>query len=423
MYYPTQITLLGRKNRLSWASWPAHECVSCYQLVDSRRFGEIWQLFTEQSLAKSDNTLINSPILPGSAIALVVTIVFMSALRPLAKSVGLVDRPGGHKAHVGDVPIIGGVAMFIGAFAGLVLIQGATVLIATLLLASCLLVVIGVLDDKYALSAGVRIATQVAVVLMMFYGSGFQLTDIGDPFGIGVVSLGPFTLICTTIVSLTVINAYNFIDGADGLAGSLVLVALLAIALVGGYSEPSTAIALTVSASVVGFLMFNFPVPWNRRVRTFMGDAGSTFLGFTILWVVLGASQGADRLISPVIGLWFAAVPIHDCLTCFVRRTWAGKSPFKPGRDHFHHVLNRGAPQARRTIVILTALQIVYAGIGLAGHYAGAPDALMFAGWSILGLTHFLLIRKLAAYKRWFRLRRKDIPRMREAATEHRTAQ
>ncbi len=360
--------------------------------------------------------MINPQILPGSATALVVTIVFMSALRPLAKSVGLVDRPGGRKAHVGDVPIIGGVAMFIGAFAGLALIQGATVLIATLFLASFLLIVIGVLDDKYALSAGVRIAIQVAVVLIMFYGSGFRLTDIGDPFGMGVISLGSFTLIFTTLVSLTVINAYNLIDGADGLAGSLALVALLAIAMVGGYSEPSTAIALTVSASVVGFLVFNFPVTWNRRVRAFMGDAGSTFLGFTILWVVLGASQGADRLVSPVVGLWFAAVPIHDCLTCFVKRTWAGKSPFKPGRDHFHHVLNRGAPQARRTIIILTALQIVYAGIGLAGHYAGAPDALMFAGWSILGLTHFLLIRKLAVYKRWFRLRGKVIHRMREVA-------
>jgi UDP-GlcNAc:undecaprenyl-phosphate GlcNAc-1-phosphate transferase len=351
--------------------------------------------------------LIEVPILPGSVIALVVTIVFLSALRPLAKSVGLVDRPGGRKVHIGEVPIIGGIAMFIGVFAGLALIQGANVLIVTHLLASLLLIVIGVLDDKYSLSAGIRIAAQVAVVLIMFYGSGFQLVDIGDPFGFGVITLGPFSLIFTTVVSLTVINAYNLIDGADGLAGSLSLVALLAISLVGGYTDPSTAIALTVSAAVIGFLVFNFPVTWNRPVRTFMGDAGSTFLGFTILWVVLGASQGADRLVSPVVGLWFASVPIYDCLTCFVKRTWAGKSPFKPGRDHFHHIMNRGAPQARRTIVILTAMQILYAGIGLAGHFSGAPDAFLFAGWSVLGLTQFMIIRRIAVYKRWFRLRRR----------------
>ena len=313
-------------------------------------------------------------------------------------------------------PIIGGMAMFIGVFAGLVAIQGISFLIVTLLLASFLLVAIGVLDDKYAMAASVRIAIQVAAVLIMFYGSGFQLADIGDPFGTGIISMGPFTLIFTTVVSLTVINAYNLIDGADGLAGSLALVALLAIALLGGYSAPATAVALTVSAAVVGFLVFNFPVSWNRPVRTFMGDAGSTFLGFTILWVVLGASQGDDRVISPVIGLWFASVPIYDCLTCFVKRSWAGKSPFKPGRDHFHHVLNRGAPQARRTIVILTALQLIYAAIALTGHYAGAPDALMFAAWSVLGLTQFLVIRKVASYKRWFRLQRRARRRL-QAAT------
>lgn len=357
--------------------------------------------------------MIESDILPGSAIALVVTVVFMLALRPLAKSVGLVDRPGGRKVHIGDVPIVGGISMFIGIFSGLALMQGATVLILTLLLASFLLVVIGVLDDKYSLSAGVRLAIQVAAVLIMFYGSGFQLTDIGDPFGTGIISLGPFTLIVTAIISLTVINAYNFVDGADGLAGSLVLVALLSIALVGGYADPSTAIALTAAAAVLGFLVFNFPVSWNRPVRTFMGDAGSTFLGFSILWIVLGASQGSDRLVSPVIGLWFASVPIYDCLTCFVKRIGRGKSPFKPGRDHFHHVLNRGTTHVRRTIVILTALQIFYAGIGLVGHFAGAPDALMFAGWSVLGLTQCLIIRKLSAYKRWFRLRRNFARQMR----------
>ena len=183
----------------------------------------------------------------------------------------------------------------------------------------------------------------------MFYGSGFRLDDIGDPFGIGIISMGPFTLVFTVVVSLTVINAYNLIDGADGLAGSLALVALLAIAFVGGPADPSTAIALTVSAAVFGFLLFNYPTTWNRPIRSFMGDAGSTFVGFTILWVVLGASQGSDRLISPVTGLWFASVPIYDCLTCFVRRSLKGKSPFSPGRDHFHHVLNRGTTHVRRT--------------------------------------------------------------------------
>lgn len=343
---------------------------------------------------------------PSMAVAFLVTVTFMFALRPLAQRLHLVDRPGGRKSHDGDVPIIGGIAMFIGVFAGLLLIKGATMLVVTLLLASFLLIVVGVIDDKYALTASVRMAIQVAAVLIMFYGSGFQLADIGDPFGTGVISMGPFTLVFTIVVSLTVINAYNLIDGADGLAGSLALVALLAIAFVGGTSDPSTAVALTVSAAVFGFLLFNYPATWNRSVRSFMGDAGSTFVGFTILWVVLGASQGADRLVSPVIGLWFASVPIYDCLTCFVRRSLKGKSPFSPGRDHFHHVLNRGTTHVRRTIIVLTVLQLLYAVIGLAGHYAGAPDFLMFGAWAFLGLFQRPIIWKISAVKRWIRLRK-----------------
>jgi UDP-GlcNAc:undecaprenyl-phosphate GlcNAc-1-phosphate transferase len=345
-------------------------------------------------------------------VAFTVTVAFMFALRPLAQRIRLVDRPGGRKAHIGDVPIVGGIAMFIGVFSGLTLVSGPTFLIVTLLLSSLLLVVIGLLDDKFSLTASVRVSIQIAAVLIMFYGSGFRLIDIGDPFGTGIISLGPFTLIFTGVVSLTVINAYNLIDGADGLAGSLALIALLAISIVGGYSDPSTAIALTVSAAVIGFLVFNYPVKWNRPVRSFMGDAGSTFLGFTILWVVLGASQGVDRLVSPVIGLWFASVPIYDLLTCFVCRVLDGKSPFEPGRDHFHHILNRGTSRVRRTLLVLTALQVSYAGIGLAGHFAGTPDWLMFAGWSILGLSQFAIIRKLAAYKRWIRMQRRANRRM-----------
>jgi UDP-GlcNAc:undecaprenyl-phosphate GlcNAc-1-phosphate transferase len=343
---------------------------------------------------------------PSMLVAFAITVAFMLALRPLAHSLQLVDRPGGRKSHVGEVPIIGGIAMFIGVFAGLALLQGMTSLVITLLLASSLLVLIGVLDDKYALSASVRLAVQIASVLIMFFGSGLRLVDIGDPLGIGVISLGPVSLVLTTLVAVTVINAYNLIDGADGLAGSLSVIALLSISLVGGYSDPSTAVSMTVIAAVFGFLIFNFPTTLNRPVRSFMGDAGSTFLGFTIVWVALGASQGTDRLVSPIMCLWFAAVPIFDLMTCVFQRMRAGKSPFTPGRDHFHHVLNRGSEKVRRTLGVLTALQGIYAGIGLFGHYFSLPDWIMFVGWCILGFSQYWIIRRIAKVKRWLRIRR-----------------
>ncbi|MCH7822674.1 MAG: undecaprenyl/decaprenyl-phosphate alpha-N-acetylglucosaminyl 1-phosphate transferase, partial [Proteobacteria bacterium] len=204
-----------------------------------------------------------------------------------------------------------------------------------------LLVVVGGLDDRFGLPATVRFATEIAAALIMVYAGGLQLHDIGDPFGVGVLSLDGFSLIATVIVTVTIVNAYNFVDGADGLAGLLVLIGLIAVAIVGGAGASSTAIALLASTAIVGFLVFNFPVNGNRRLRSFMGDAGSTFLGFIIVWVALGVSQGPDRFISPVYCLWFAAIPVFDCLTRFVRRLVRHVSPLTPGRDHFHHVLYR----------------------------------------------------------------------------------
>jgi UDP-GlcNAc:undecaprenyl-phosphate GlcNAc-1-phosphate transferase len=345
-------------------------------------------------------------ILASATVAFAVATALMWALRPLAFDAGLIDRPGGRKFHDGDVPIIGGIAMFGGVFAGLTLTGLPGDMLLSIFVASTLLVVIGLLDDRFHLPASVRMISQIAVVLLMVYGGGLYLADIGDPFGAGVISMGSFTLIFTMLVTLTMINAYNLVDGADGLAGSLTLVALLSVALVGGLGHPSAVAALVVSAAIIGFLLFNFPTPWNRPIRSFMGDAGSTMLGFTVVWITLGVSQGDARVISPVHCLWFASVPIYDCLTCFVRRAMKGKSPFSPGRDHFHHMLFRGGFTVRPALAILTGLQLIYALIAVAAHFTGVADVVMFTAWSVLFATQRTVIRQIGRYHRWYRFYR-----------------
>lgn len=187
-------------------------------------------------------------------IAFIVTAAFMFALRPLAYSAGLIDSPGGRKLHSGDVPIIGGMAMFIGALSGLVIIESPDYATTSLVSASLLLIMVGALDDRYGVPAAVRILVQIASILVMAYGANLALASLGNPFGFGEIVLGPFTLIGTLIVSITVINAYNLVDGADGLAGILALIALAAVAVVGGPGAISTVIALTVLAAILGFL-------------------------------------------------------------------------------------------------------------------------------------------------------------------------
>ncbi len=346
-------------------------------------------------------------LLPGGAITLAVTVVFMYALRPFAESVGLVDRPGGRKAHTGNIPVMGGLAMFVGMFTGMTVFDISAYALGSLFLASFLLVTVGMLDDRFHIPSPVRIVAQIAVVLIMVYGAGLPLYQIGDPFGTGLISLGPFTLIFTLCVTLTMINAYNLIDGADGLAGTLALITLTAIAIVGGIGAPSTAAAVVAAAAVVGYLFFNFPVGFNRSLRSFMGDAGSTLLGFTIVWITIGITQGPDRLISPVHCLWFAAIPIFDCLTCFVRRSLAGRSPFQPGRDHFHHTLKNGGLSNRQVLAVLATLQLLYAAAALAGYFADVPDYIMFSGWATLGLTQRFVIKSIAIQHRALLQRRR----------------
>jgi UDP-GlcNAc:undecaprenyl-phosphate/decaprenyl-phosphate GlcNAc-1-phosphate transferase len=345
----------------------------------------------------------HSHVLPAIAVALIVTIAFMFALRPVARSIELVDRPGGRKLHVGNIPIIGGLAMFVGVISGLSILGLDATFFIGIFVASFLLVVIGMIDDKYGLPATARMATQIAAVLIMIYGCDLYLADMGDPFGTGLITTGPFMLIFTLLVTLTMINAYNMIDGVDGLAGLLTMIALISVSVVAGVSSQAGVAALVIAASTFGFLLFNFPIKWNRPVRTFMGDAGSTLLGFAVVWVTLGVAQGEARVISPVHALWFAAIPIFDCLSCFTRRLLKRKSPFTPGRDHFHHILLRGGFGVRTILGIITLLQVIYAVIGLLGFYAGVPDYVMFVAWSALGLSQQFIIREIAIFRRMSR--------------------
>lgn len=329
-------------------------------------------------------------------IAFTMTLVFMVAFRRFAKRIELVDQPGGRKSHIGAIPLVGGAAMYGGLLCGLLLLPGDVKATPMLPLAAGLLVIVGVLDDKHALPRLLRIAVQILAVLIMVYGGGLMLHDIGDPFGTGTVYLGGAAVFFTVLVCLTLINAFNMVDGTDGLAGTLALITLTSVFIVGGIALPVTGIELIAGAAVVGFLLFNFPVAANRRLLSFMGDSGSTLLGFLILWTTISVSQGADRVASPVICLWFASIPIYDLLTCFVCRVRKGGSPFRAGRDHFHHILGGGRLSTRHILGVLTGLQLLYAAVGLAAHFAGIADVVMFSAWSVLGVTQRWVIKQYA---------------------------
>lgn len=323
-------------------------------------------------------------------LSFVVTVVFMFALRPVAVAVGLVDLPGGRKRHGAPVPIIGGIAMTVGLGVGTSLIEYPAFW-GPSLLGVYLIAVVGTIDDRFDLPPNVRLIAQSCAALLVVVGSGIVVTELGSPLGFPL-DLGPFAILFTALFVMTLVNAFNLIDGIDGLAGGLALLAFLALAVVGRGTD-SFSLTVLAAAVVCGYLLFNFPLAFNRPVRTFMGDAGSTSLGLIVAMVGIHVTQGEYSRISPTTGLWLVAVPVFDLFSTILRRFLEGRSPFAPDHQHLHHVLIEHGLSKRETLgfMLLVATLLVIA--GLLGDMFGVPDGFLLLAWFCAGAAYYRTMR------------------------------
>jgi UDP-GlcNAc:undecaprenyl-phosphate GlcNAc-1-phosphate transferase len=230
-------------------------------------------------------------------------------------------------------------------------------------------------------------------VLIMAFGANVLVVDIGYAFFNGLAGLGWFSELFTLLIVLTAINAFNMFDGSDGVAGIQALIGLvflgIAVAVVG------TTRYLPLIASLLGcvlaFLVFNWPSARTRGVRAFMGDAGSTMLGFSLAWLSVGLSQGESRTLAPIAVLWIFALPLFDFFSSMVRRVLDGRSPFHGDSDHLHHVLRRSGLSSRRVAQIILLGASFLAAAGLGAYFAGVPDGTMFVAWLVTGVTYHVI--------------------------------
>jgi UDP-GlcNAc:undecaprenyl-phosphate GlcNAc-1-phosphate transferase len=301
--------------------------------------------------------------------ATVVTIIVIAALRPVAERLDFVDRPGGRKIHDAQVPVVGGLAMWVGFFVGSAVLPAEVrpPLVATAL--GFMFVTLGLLDDRFSLSAAFRLAVQGLGAIVMVLLGGLAVHFVGSPFGPEIVVFDGWaaTMLCVLLVA-GAMNAMNMVDGIDGLAGSLAALAFSAVATVALASGNAEVLAISVIAVGVAaaFLIFNLPLGFNRPIRTFMGDAGSLFLGFLLSWSLIALSQDSQSIVSPVTLLWLIAMPIFDMGSTAIGRMANGHSPFFADTSHFHHsLLRRGLP-VPAALVVLIALSVVWIGVGWA---------------------------------------------------------
>lgn len=342
-----------------------------------------------------------------------VTWMLMRLLHPYAPRLNLLDFPQGRKDHAHPTPITGGIAMVI-AFT----VVGAASLgrhasdsLVSFLLAAVLLVGVGLYDDRYDLRWYWRILAQVVASLIMIYGAGVRIEQLGPAFGLESFALGGLSVPFTVFATIGIINAVNMIDGADGLAGLLVVAALVMLTAASVYAGNAGLArhALMVAGAVGAFLIYNLRFPWQRRAKAFMGNAGSAFLGLVIAWVMFRLTQNAGHPVNPVLALWLVPVPIMDCLVLTVRRLREGRSPFAAGRDHIHHFMLDAGFGPTQGAITLTVASLVCGLIAGQAMRLDVPHPVILLAFLLLcGFWYWLTARRMRAITalHWLRTRR-----------------
>jgi UDP-GlcNAc:undecaprenyl-phosphate GlcNAc-1-phosphate transferase len=175
----------------------------------------------------------------------------------------------------------------------------------------------------------------------------------------------------------------------------MAFVAMVALACM-TFSTPGTAglasVCIVGCGAVAAFLFFNIPAEFNRGVRCFMGDAGSTLLGFSVAWLCIQVSQGPVKAAAPVTTLWIVALPLYELLWTTLRRVLHGQSPLRPDRAHFHHKLLDAGFGVRGAFFVMVCIGGALAAIGVGIHYFEVPDHVSFYSWLLSGLLVVVLM-------------------------------
>jgi len=329
------------------------------------------------------------------AAATLFSLTFCLVLAPLARLVGLMDQPSERKLHEKPVPLVGGLAVFF-TFAISILLFTPFADQAWPLLAACgLMLVTGLVDDRVNLSPRVRFLLQIMACCIMIFAGRTELTDFGRLMWDGVLSLGWLSIPITIFAAVGVINAFNMVDGLDGLSPMIFMVACVAmgaLALMSGHVF-NAAVLVVAFGAVLGYFLLNARLPWNERARVFLGDSGSVFLGMFLAWQFIDLGNGADRAFQPMTAVWLLGIPLLDTTRLMHDRWRRGRSPFAADQFHLHHAFLKAGFSVRQTWLAITGLVLLTTAIGLAGQILGWAEYLMFYGFIAFGLVYWGVMR------------------------------
>ena len=245
-----------------------------------------------------------------------------------------------------------------------------------LYIASIPLLLLFLIDDFKALRPFYRLIVQIALSLYVIFSTDIYLYNLGNLFGLGEIHLGimgiPFTIFCV----VGIMNAFNMIDGINGLCAGTAIMALLFIGFYSGLMYDS--VLIIIIGSMIGFLIFNLRF-FGKKRGVFLGDSGSNLIGFWVAWCAIYSSQNSIYQVETITMLWFVSIPLLDCIGLIFSRLIRGISIASPGRDHIHHklMLNYSSEGTLGIILIITLLTGLI-GMALENNFEPWVSTLMF---------------------------------------------
>ncbi len=308
-------------------------------------------------------------------------------VRVLAFKIGAVDVPkDGRRMHKVPIPRIGGLAIFIGFALTILAFCPMSRFLTVALFGGLIIVMMGVLDDIFALSPWLKLAAQVAVAMFAIF-EGVTIDFFS--FGSDMISLGKWAIPVTLIWIVGLTNSVNLIDGLDGLAcgvSTICSMSLFVVMIILGDFHSALVVAIVIGACI-GFFPFNA-----HPAKIFMGDTGAQTLGYLLSIISIEGVFKTHTVFSFLIPLSIFGLPIFDTVFAVIRRLIHGKSPFSSDRGHIHHrLIDMGFGQRKSVNILYSICGILGIAAVLLTLKYYVPAALIFiAGFALFFISSFV---------------------------------
>jgi UDP-GlcNAc:undecaprenyl-phosphate GlcNAc-1-phosphate transferase len=335
----------------------------------------------------------------GTVIAFILGLFIVPLVISFSEKKGLMDQPNARKIHSHPIPRLGGVSIWICtmlSFLALIILSYYPYrsFLSGLLTGSSLMFLLGLIDDIYCLNAKFKFAIQIPIASIVFC-LGVKITTLFIPF-VGLVHVPPLLSYILTVAWIVGIsNAVNFIDGVDGLAGSVVTVSSVTLGLITIALVPQdivcSLVAFILAGSMLGFLTYNF-----HPAKIFMGDSGALFSGFLLATLsIMYQMKVTDA--TMYVPLLILAVPIFDINFSSLRRILKGTSPFVADAEHIHHKLLKFGLSQNKAVLVLVVFSIL---MGWLATYIAASDTTKYFLYAIIISTVMIILNRHAKLER-----------------------